>query len=416
MLKRFHRHLLMLNACVFISVLIIFSSVVYGVVSKTIDDDERQDLQVMTDTIVNSLDPSFDARAKFPSQSPEELIGAKGNPDAIKASVQWFDTEARKQSENGSLAVNHPFSPDAQFQTQAVPHALLLTRDVRRSGKLFGYVRVGVALVKADDYKSQLLFGLVCGTALAFLASCLAITWLVQQSLKPVEESIRKLAQFGADASHELKSPLMAIKTNATVALKYADSMREKDREKFELILSAADQMDATTSGLLHLARFDHRLNQKELTVIELAPLLQEIIDELKATIDSKQILVSTNSKSADLDVRARKDDLKIVFKNVIENAIRYSKPNGHVTVNSMREGAKLKIEVVDDGIGISDEDLPKVFDRFWRSDKARKHTDGGSGLGLSIVESIVARYGGSVAIKSRLGEGTSFTIVLPEG
>jgi signal transduction histidine kinase len=258
------------------------------------------------------------------------------------------------------------------------------------------------------------LFGLICGTALAFLASCLAITWLVKQSLRPVEESIRKLAQFGADASHELKSPLMAIKTNARVALKYPESMREKDREKFELILSAADQMNSTTSGLLHLARADHRLNRKELSVIELTPLLQEIIDELKDSIESRQILVSTNSKADDLDLRARKDDLKIVFKNVIENAIRYSKPDGRVTVNSIKEGAKIRIEVADNGIGISDEDLPKVFDRFWRSDKARKHTDGGSGLGLSIVESIVARYGGSVAVKSRLGEGTSFTIVLP--
>ena len=413
MLKRFHRRLLMLNACVFISVLIIFSSVVYGVVSKTIDDDERQDLQVMTDTIVNSIDPSRDARAKFASHSPVELIGEKGSPDAINASVQWFDIEGHKQSENGLLAINHPFSRDAKFETQALPHALLLTRDVRTGGKSLGYVRVGVDLLKADDYKHQLLFGLICGTALAFLASCLAITWLVKQSLKPVEEGIKKLAQFGADASHELKSPLMAIKTNATVALKYSESMREKDREKFELILSAADQMNATTSGLLHLARADHRLDQKELSVIELTPLLQEIIDELRSSIESRQILVLMNSKAADLDVRARKDDLKIVFKNVIENAIRYSKPNGRVTVNSVREGAKLKIEVVDDGIGISDEDLPKVFDRFWRSDKARKHTDGGSGLGLSIVESIVARYGGSVAIKSRLGEGTSFTIVL---
>jgi K+-sensing histidine kinase KdpD len=263
MLKRFHRHLLMLNACVFICVLIIFSSIVYGVVSKTIDDDERQDLQVMTDTIVNSLDPSLDARAKFATHSPEELMGAKGNPDAVNASVQWFDTEAHKQSESGLLAINHPFSPDAKFETQALPHALLLTRDVHKNDKLLGYVRVGVDLLKADEYKHQLLFGLICGTSLAFLASCLAITWLVEQSLKPVEEGIKKLAQFGADASHELKSPLMAIKTNATVALKYPESMREKDREKFELILSAADQMNATTSGLLHLARADHRLDQR---------------------------------------------------------------------------------------------------------------------------------------------------------
>jgi signal transduction histidine kinase len=208
----------------------------------------------------------------------------------------------------------------------------------------------------------------------------------------------------------------MAITTNASVALKYPEGMREKDREKFELILSAADQMNATTTGLLHLARSDHRLEQSDLSVIAVIPLLQEILEELQVTIESRKIHVSTNSRAADLDVRARKDDLKIVFKNIIENAIRYSKPDGHVTVNSMREGARLKIEVVDDGIGISEEDLPKVFDRFWRSDKARKHTDGGSGLGLSIVESIVRRYGGSIAVKSRLGEGTAFTIVLPTG
>jgi signal transduction histidine kinase len=415
MLRRFHRHLLILNACVFICVLVIFSSVVYSFVSSTIDDDEKQDLQVMTDTVVNSLEPSHDARAMFTSQSSEELLG-KENPDALDASVQWFDVNCRKQAQNGALTINFPFSPEAQFQTQGVPHALLLTRAVRRSGKLMGYARVGVSLANADEYRKQLLTGLICGTALSFLASCLAITWLVKQSLKPLEESIRKLSQFGGDASHELKSPLMAITTNASVALKYPEGMREKDREKFELILSAADQMNATTTGLLHLARSDHRLEQSDLSVIAVIPLLQEILEELQVTIESRKIHVSTNSRAADLDVRARKDDLKIVFKNIIENAIRYSKPDGHVTVNSMREGARLKIEVVDDGIGISEEDLPKVFDRFWRSDKARKHTDGGSGLGLSIVESIVRRYGGSIAVKSRLGEGTAFTIVLPTG
>lgn len=416
MLKRFHRHLLVLNACVFICVLIIFSSVVYGVVSRSIDEDENQDLQVMTDTIVDSLDPARGARETITMDKSEQLLSAASKRDAIKSSLEWFDSDSRRQAKNGSLVVDYPFSASAGFQTQSAPHALLLTRPVRRAGKLLGYARVGVSLDKADNYKKDLLIGLIFGTFLAFLASCLAITFLVRQSLKPLEESIKKLSQFGADASHELKSPLMAIKTNATVALKYPDLMREKDREKFNLILSAADQMNATTSGLLHLARSDHRLEQSELSVIDVSPLLQEILDELNVSIENKKIQVATNVRSAALDVRARRDDLKIVFKNVIENAIRYSKPAGKVTVNSLREGAKLKVEVVDDGIGISEEDLPKVFDRFWRSDKARKHTDGGSGLGLSIVESIVSRYGGSVAVKSKLGEGTAFTITLPTG
>jgi signal transduction histidine kinase len=110
----------------------------------------------------------------------------------------------------------------------------------------------------------------------------------------------------------------------------------------------------------------------------------------------------------------AKPDDMKSLIGNLLDNAIQYSDHGGHVTINASKQGKRVVVEVRDDGIGINEDDLTKVFNRFWRSDKARTHNSGGSGLGLALVQAILNRYGGSIVIDSKIGSGTVVTITLP--
>jgi signal transduction histidine kinase len=403
---------MVLNALVFVLVLGVFSIVVYASVTHNIDSEKRQRLQVLTHALVGSIES--------PHNEPDEPI-----PDVVQShdannqelsdiAIEWFDANQRLRAKKGLLAVTVPFDKSAEFQTQNVEHALLLTRAVERDGHLIGYLRVSMSLLDSDSYKRNLLVGLGIGTMLALGVSWIAAVWLVRQALKPVEINIRKLTEFTADASHELKNPIMAIKTNGAVALKYSDGMSDTHRKNIEMMLDAANQMSRTIADLLSLAESEHELPEQVLVPVNLAELIGEVSEDLKVLAASKAVEIKQMVDDPTLSLKARKSDLKLILGNVIRNSIAYSKSGASVLISAGQVGNRIQVEIRDTGIGISQEELPKIFDRFWRSDKARSYTSGGNGLGLAIVKSIVESYSGTATVKSKLGEGTSFIITFP--
>ncbi len=415
MISSLTRHLLLVNSAVFVLILSMFAIAVYSSVTHNLDGEEEHRLQLFTDTVASAIEPYDEDPPKDDLPDILQTYGTKeGSLYAGRITLQWFDVHEQKRAEKGTLLITIPFDKYATFQTQKKNHALMLTRRVERNGNLLGYLRVAVSLAETDNYGINLMTGLLWGIVLALIGSGFVIFWLVRQSLKPLEVGMQKLSQFTADASHELQSPLMAIKTNAVVALKYSENMRRKDKEKFEFILNAAEQMAATTASLLHLASSEHQFDIRDQITFEINALISEILQELAISITNKSITVDHVQASSPLDMSAERDEIKIVLKNLIKNAIQYSNEGGSFLIKTAREGPKVKIQIVDNGIGISAEELPKIFDRFWRSDKARSHTSGGSGLGLSIVKSIIERLGGKITVDSLITKGTTFTVFLP--
>ncbi len=410
MLKTATRHLLLVNSAVFILVLSVFSLAVYFSVTQNIDSEKRQRLHVLSDALVSSIEA--------PDQDePDEVVPDLMKPHSLKddttaeLTLQWFDPKERLLAKKGSLTITLPFDKTATFQTQELQHALLLTQSVERDGHLVGYLRVCMSLADADNYKRNLLVGLGIGTILALVISGIAVLWLVRQALKPVEVSIKKLTDFTGDASHELKSPIMAIKTNGAVALKYSDGMRDSDRVKITAMLDAANQMSRTIADLLSLAESEHELSEQALEPVNVQELLHEMAEDLSDLAASKEVKIHCLVDDPKLCLKARKSDIKLALLNIAKNAIAYSSRGETISVGGSRTGNRIQFEIRDTGIGISAEDLPKIFDRFWRSDKARSHTSGGNGLGLSITKSIVDRYKGLITVKSKLGEGTIFIV-----
>ena len=282
----------------------------------------------------------------------------------------------------------------------------------KNNRQLIGYLRATQSLEEVDETIARLDLGLGVGAIVAIVLSSFGSGWLNRQAMQPIEESYNRLKQFTADASHELRSPLMAISTNAEVALTYPEGIRPGDNEKFEAISMATDQMSQLTEDLLLLARTD-RVSSFEFEIINLSTLLTDLVKLYKSQAQTKQIELKAEIEN-DLWLNADKAKLARAFTNLIQNAIQYTPAGGEVEVSSKRIGRELLITVEDSGIGIDSEHLDKVFDRLWRADRSRSYYEGGSGLGLAITKAIVERHRGTITVTSQPNVGSCFDVRLP--
>ena len=414
MIKKLHRHLLAVNCLVFVLVLGFFSCAVYWSVIHSTNSAEQQRLEALGTTLSASIESPEDDIDNPPDLVPDVVQSHDGRVDRHDMiSLQWFDANGKLMSSKGGSSLVAPFDRRNRFQTQQSPHALLLTQAIYRKGHLLGFLRVGLSLSNADNFNRDLERGLLFGTLLTLVTASVAVLWLVREALKPVQVSFERLSEFTADASHELKGPITAIKTNSSVILKYSSNLANDDREKMESIISAADQMNNTISDLLSLAANEHDIAPSLMAPVDVLQLVDEVKEELSPFALHKDVTIDSLVPDS-LVIVASKDDVKRVLLNLVKNAIQYSRAGENVSISASRVGNKIQFQIKDVGLGIREDDLPKIFDRFWRSDKARSHT-GGNGLGLSIVQSIVNRYKGHIAVQSKLDHGTIVTISLPD-
>jgi signal transduction histidine kinase len=217
--------------------------------------------------------------------------------------------------------------------------------------------------------------------------------------------------QFLADASHELRNPLAIIRTNLDVALADPDADPEDLRQALEVIRRASDRMGHLVDDLLALAR-GQALSVTSVPV-DLGAVVADASDELFIQAEAKGITLDRTIVPG-IVVSGDPDALKRAVANLLENAVRYSPPGSRVRLAVGSERGRAWVAVSDEGPGIAPEDQPRVFDRFWRSDKARSRAEGGTGLGLAIVRQIANGHGGEVQLQSRVGVGSTFTIWLP--
>ncbi|MEY2834210.1 MAG: hypothetical protein RLZZ574_3470, partial [Cyanobacteriota bacterium] len=204
-------------------------------------------------------------------------------------------------------------------------------------------------------------------------------------------------------------SPLMAIKTNATVALKYPAGMRESDLEKFSAISNASNQMTQLTENLLLLARTDQSAAIATKPV-NLSLILAHLM-QLYETQAQQKKLVWQGQIEKDLYLLGDETLLKQLFANLLQNALSYSSAGGSITVKASQENSQVLVKVKDTGVGIAPEHLDKIFERFWRVDQSRSYQSGRSGLGLAIVREIVRQHQGTIFVESQLKIGSCFTV-----
>jgi two-component system, OmpR family, manganese sensing sensor histidine kinase len=329
--------------------------------------------------------------------------------------IQWFDAKGHLLEQQGNYLMSLSFSPKQAIQTQITPYPVksftLLVNDYDTDLPI-GYVRVSESTKDYSDTMQSLDWGLGAGVVMALALSGFGGIWLTRQAMQPIEQSFRRLQQFTADASHELRSPLAAIQMNAEVALEYSQGMRDLDAEKFRAIESASTQLTALTEKLLLLARTDQAPLQRT-EIIDLSHILEPLLQLYRPQFENKQIYLKAQLKEH-LYVAGDKVQLSQLFNNLISNALRYTPAAGVVEIRANLEHSYLVVSIKDTGIGIAVEHLSHIFERFWQADQSRSYQPGGFGLGLAIAQGIAQNHGGEIAVTSELGRGSCFTVCLP--
>lgn len=224
-------------------------------------------------------------------------------------------------------------------------------------------------------------------------------------------DNMRK--EFVADVSHELKTPITSIMGYADTLLE--DEYDKETQDKFlKVIATEARRMAKLVTDLLSLSRFDNNETKQEKDEFDLGELVKQCQDKVQIEIDKKHQTVECFVTANVPLVYADKDGIERVVLNILTNSIKYTGENGNIKIYVGFVYNDAYIKIIDNGIGIPEEDLSRIFDRFYRVDKARTREMGGTGLGLSIAKEILDKNNGSIDIKSKKDEGTEVVIKVP--
>ncbi len=223
---------------------------------------------------------------------------------------------------------------------------------------------------------------------------------------------------FVANVSHELKTPATSLKLLAESLVEIMDEDPEQARFFAEQLKNETERLAQLITDLLDLARLESEEGVQNPAPVDVRSVLMGVLARLRPAARRKNIPLSWKRfGSADLyTVSGDETQLTSMFSNLVENAVKYTPPGGRVEVFVESDESEVVVRVSDTGIGIPEEYLGRIFERFYRVDKARSKETGGTGLGLSIVRHIAENHGGRVTVDSTLGEGSTFTVHLPRG
>jgi len=235
----------------------------------------------------------------------------------------------------------------------------------------------------------------------------------LNEMLERIDREVRRMVQFTADASHELRAPMTLIHTAAEFSLR-RDREREELVHALRTILRESERTARLIDDLLEVARTDSGNAGVEVGPVDIAKLAREAADEAATLAADKKIRVLTEIGDRPAVVSGDEAALSRVLLVLLDNAVKYTSEGGQITFQLAVRDGDVEASVADNGIGIAPGDLTHVFDRFWRADKVRSRNAGGAGLGLSIAKSIVERHGGEISVRSTLGRGSEFIVRLP--
>lgn len=331
----------------------------------------------------------------------------------------YVDQDGDMISEFTNLNVNESDYSDA------VKSILSYSREqgsVSLGSESWAYKRVSfdegyIIAFAQDSAQKKILFNLgllligigIVSIGLAFLISL----YIANRSIKPIEESYNRQKRFVADASHELRTPLAAINANADLLLSHPDSTIAAEKKWIIYIKDETERMTGLTNDLLYLAKSDADREEKVSTSVSVSDITESTILEIEAAAFEKGLEL-TYSVEPGIKIIASQDRLKQLILILIDNALKYTPAKGTISISLHREGSKAVMRVENTGDGIAQDELPHIFDRFYRTDKSRARESGGSGLGLSIAKSICQSINADIWADSIPGKTTIFTVSFP--
>ncbi|NQX61706.1 sensor histidine kinase [Paenibacillus qinlingensis] len=351
---------------------------------------------------------------------PQEPQGYNDSPPersvsfVLQADSQWNIT-----------STNSRFDMDTVFYETAIKEASLGRSDIGQftlDGNQWAYMvqknDTGYSVVYLDvTAQKTILTNLVYTFSLVGLVMLIVIfftsRYFANRSIAPVREAFQKQKQFIADASHELKTPLAVINTNADVLLANSEDTIESQSKWLHRIKSETERMKTLTNDLLYLTEMDDTRAGILYSEFNVSESVESVLLTMEAVVFEKDITLDYEIQP-DLTLHGNSEQIKQVVMILMDNAIKYTPPKGAITLSFKKHHSDTLLTVTNTGEGISPEHVERIFDRFYRADTSRSRKHGGYGLGLAIAKSIVEQHKGKIHAKSVQQETTSFYVQLP--
>ncbi|MFD0896469.1 two-component system histidine kinase PnpS [Loigolactobacillus binensis] len=230
--------------------------------------------------------------------------------------------------------------------------------------------------------------------------------------ITPVKQIQQMQLDFVSNVSHELKTPVTSISGFTETLLAGAQDEPETRQEFLEIIAAESKRLTALIQDIIALSR--GRQQQIQVTTVNIAQMVQNLLAPLQQQITAKQVTVRVEI-TAEALIQTDRRKLEQIIKNLLINGLAYNRQGGQLTIGAQQVAQQWRLSFIDNGLGIAADDQERIFERFYRVDKARSHHQGGTGLGLAIVKELVTTLGGQISLKSQLGVGSTFTVTLPE-
>lgn len=407
MFQKTRIRLTILNSLVFIILIGVLGSIIYSYTYKR---------------IYNEVDRSIEKMVQH-----REVLDGKKPPKKFRGYLQIGDpriTELTWSGKTVEIGIENPkfrlifeenlekFSPKklGSLQDIEVQGLYFRTFAFQEDGKIVQIVR---DITAEEEMLNTLFLILVIGCSIGSLCAIGIGFFLAGRALVPIQNSWEKQQQFVSDASHELRTPLAVIQSKTDVLFQSPSATIEEKAMDISTISKECRRLSKLVSNLLLLARSDSNQIEMDKKTFEMDKLLEEIVDPYKeiASYQEKEMILKVEQDISFMGDRERIHQMMVIL---LDNAMKYTNEGGHIQIDCTQTSGSIRIQVKDDGIGVKEEDIPKLFDRFYQGDKARS-TSEGAGLGLSIANWIVEKHYGKILVESKWGEGTCFEVIFPK-
>lgn len=287
-----------------------------------------------------------------------------------------------------------------------------LMNEVRRFSRV-QRMRIEINEDIFDEIKHRIIIELGIINIFIFITSGALGYFLAGKTLRPIQEMVEEQNRFISDASHEFRTPLTALKSSLEVNLRDNNLSIDEARKIMVENIKDVNDLQRLSDSLLQLSQYEKPQQNIDFEIISLKQIINESVKKIEPLATRKNILIK--NKLTDINVKGNKYVLIDLFVLLLDNAVKYSGEKSSINIDAKKTDHSILILITDQGIGIDKKDISHLFDRFYRSDKARSKKEiNGYGLGLSIAKKIIEQHKGSIKIESKLKKGTTVIVSLP--